>query len=61
MTIGERIKEKRLEAGLTADDVAEKLNKNRATIFRYENNKIKDVPVSIIQELADILHTRPVI
>lgn len=59
MTIGERIKEKRIEAGLSADYVADKLNKNRATIFRYESNKIKDVPITIIQELAKILHTTP--
>ena len=42
MRIGERIKQRRLELGYTADALAKLLNKNRATIYRYENN-LKDV------------------
>lgn len=36
MRIGERIKQRRLELGYTADALAKMLNKNRATIYRYE-------------------------
>lgn len=59
MNIGDRIKQRRIELGLSADYVADKLNKNRATIFRYENNYIKNVPTSILQQLARILSTTP--
>ena len=33
LTIGERIKERRKELGLSVDELAERLNKNRATIY----------------------------
>ena len=34
MNTGDRIKQRRLELGLTADDLAEKIGKSRATIYR---------------------------
>ena len=40
MTIGERIKKRRTELGLSVDDIAEKLGKGRATVYRYENGDI---------------------
>ena len=36
MEIGERIKQRRLELNLTVDELAKRLGKNRATIYRYE-------------------------
>lgn len=59
MNIGERIKERRKQLGLTADDVAEKLNKNRATIYRYESNYIEKMPTTILEPLAKVLQTTP--
>ncbi|GEM_PF-1125424 len=59
MTIGERIKLRRKELGLTVDQVAEKLNKNRATIYRYESNDIESLPITIIEPLAKVLNTTP--
>ena len=49
MSMGKRIKERRLQLGMSADDLAEKLGKNRATNF----------PVSIIEPLAAALLTTP--
>ena len=40
MKIGERIKAKRVSMGLTVDQLADRLGKNRATIYRYENGDI---------------------
>ena len=40
MTIGQRIKNRRLYLGLSVDEVALKLGKNRATIYRYEKDDI---------------------
>lgn len=59
MTIGERIKQRRLELGLSVDEVAEKLGKNRATIYRYESNEIENLPVGTLEPLAKILETTP--
>lgn len=59
MNIGERIKNLRKERGLSVDFVAEKLNKNRATIYRYESNEIENLPISILEPLAKLLGTTP--
>jgi repressor LexA len=59
MTIGERIKNRRKELGLTVDEVAERLGKNRATIYRYESNEIESLPSPVLEPLADVLLTTP--
>ena len=59
MTIGQRINRSRLELGLSADDVADKLGVNRATIYRYEGNYIKKLPTTSLEKLAEILQTSP--
>lgn len=59
MTIGERIYKRRTELKLSVEDIAKKLNKNRATIYRYENNEIENLPASVLNSLADILKTTP--
>lgn len=60
MNIGERIKQRRKELNLSVDDVADKLNKNRATIYRYESNDIENLPITILEPLAQILQTTPI-
>lgn len=59
MTIGGRIKKRRLELNLTVDEVANRLNKNRATIYRYENEEIENLPTSVLEPLASVLETTP--
>lgn len=59
MEIGDRIKTLRKEANLTVDELAKKIGKNRATIYRYENGDIKDLPISILESLAIALNTTP--
>lgn len=59
MTIGSRIKARRMELGLSVDTVAEKLNKNRATIYRYESNDIDNLPITVLEPLAEVLQTTP--
>lgn len=59
MTIGERIKARRKELNLTVDALAERLQKSRATIYRYESNEIENMPVSILKPIADALRTTP--
>ena len=59
MTTGDRIKQRRLELGLSVDEVATKLGKNRATVYRYESNDIENLPVGTLEPLAEILDTTP--
>lgn len=59
MTIGDRIKQRRIQIGLTVDQLADKIGKNRATVYRYESNEIEKFPLDILYPLADALHTTP--
>lgn len=59
MTIGERISKRRQELGLTADEIAEKLGKSRATVYRYENGEIESLPTTVLEPLAKVLRTTP--
>lgn len=59
MTINERIRARRKELGLSTDDIASRVNKDRATIYRYESSQIYKMPVSIIEPLAAALDCTP--
>ena len=59
MNTGDRIKQRRIELGLTADDLAQKIGKSRATIYRYENGDIENMPTPILEPLARALDTTP--
>jgi transcriptional regulator with XRE-family HTH domain len=58
MTFGENIRARRKELGISVDELAEKLGKNRATIYRYENDEI-EMPASLLKPMADALDTVP--
>lgn len=57
MTVGERIKQRRLAIGMSADDLGASIGKSRATIYRYESGDIENVPTTIIRKMADALQT----
>ncbi len=59
MNTGDRIKQRRLELGLTADELANRIKKSRATIYRYENGDIENMPTTILEPLARALYTTP--
>lgn len=59
MTVGSRIREFRKRLGLSVDDVAEKLGKNRATVYRYESDDIENLPAPVLEPLAKVLQTTP--
>ena len=56
---GQRIKERRTQLEMSADDVAARLGVSRSTIFRYENGHIGKVPANVLEKLAGILKTTP--
>lgn len=59
MNIGERIKKRRKELEMTADELADMIGKSRATVYRYENGDIEDMPITVIEPLAEALQTTP--
>lgn len=58
-SIGQNIKNRRMELGLSVDKLAELLKKSRATIYRYESSDADNMPLSILKPLASALATTP--
>lgn len=59
MTVGERIKARRKDLGLSADKLAELVGVNRATVYRYEGDEIKNMGTDTLVPLAKALRTTP--
>ena len=59
MTIGGRIKFLRTKRGMSIEELATKLGKNRTTVYRYENGDIENLPLDILNPLAEALDTTP--
>lgn len=59
MKVGERIKKRRLELGISVDELATIIRKDRATIYRYESSEIEGMPIPIIAPLANALKVSP--
>lgn len=58
MTIGERIKNRRLELELSQDELAKKVGyKSRSSINKIELSR--SLPLSKVQQMADALETTP--
>lgn len=58
-TVGERIRIRRKELRMSVDTLAEKIGKNRATVYRYERGEIENVSIVTLQPLAKALKTTP--
>ena len=59
MHIGQRIKTRRVQLGLSVDEVASLIEKNRATVYRYESRDIEKFDISVLEPLAKALQTSP--
>ena len=53
--IGQRIRNRRKELHISADELGATLGKDRATIYRYENGFIENMPLSILEPVAQAL------
>lgn len=53
--LGERIKQARIQAGLTQEQLAEILNLSRGTIARYELGEIEP-KIQNLASIAEVLH-----
>ncbi len=59
MKVGDRIRAKRQDLGMSVDELAARLGKNRATMYRYEKGDIENMPVNVLEPLAEVLQTTP--
>ena len=59
MTIGERIKSRRKQLGLSAEDIARRVNVSPATIYRYESSEIMAMRSDRLAPIAQALQTSP--
>lgn len=59
MTVGERIKQRRKELGMSADELGSRLGVHRTTVFRYESGYIEKLPIDILEPIAKALQTTP--
>ena len=58
-SIQEKIKARRLELGLSLEDVAKELGVNKTTVMRYESKSIEKMPIDVSPPLAKILKCSP--
>ena len=59
MTIGQRMKQRRKELKMSADELGSRLGKDRSTIYRYEKGDIENLPLDILEPIAEALQTTP--
>ena len=53
------MKRRRLELGLSADEVAEQIGVSRATMYRYESGDVSRIPSYLVERLASVLQISP--
>ena len=58
-SVGQKIRNRRIELGMSVEDLAKRIGKNRATVYRYESDYIENLPLTIIVPLAEALHCSP--
>lgn len=56
MTFGERVKAKRIAAGLTQEELGSLVGLQKSGVAKYENGRIRAVSTDVAQRFADALH-----
>ena len=59
MNVGERIKQRRKDMKMSADELATSVGVSRSTIFRYEKGDIEKVGPDVLKKIADKLNVSP--
>ncbi len=59
MDKGKRIKFLREKAGMSQDELAQKLNTTKQTIYKYEMGIVTNIPSDKIEKMALIFHISP--
>ena len=59
MNIGERIRRRRDELGISQTELAEKIGESKQTIYKYESGVITNIPISKLELIAKALNSSP--
>ena len=59
MTTGDRIKQLRLQNGMTMEELAEKLGLQKAAIYKYENGLVVNLKRNVIEKLSQVFNVSP--
>lgn len=59
MTVGDRIRKKRTDLGISQKELADKLKTTKQTIYKYEMNIITNIPSDKLEEMAKIFEISP--
>lgn len=59
MTMAERIKNKRIDMGLTQEELAEMLGLQKSAVAKYENGRVENIKRSIIFKMSEVLNCSP--
>lgn len=57
--MAQRIKEKRLELGLTQEELAEKLGLQKSAVCKYEAGRVTNIKRATIQKMATLFDCSP--
>lgn len=57
--VGKRIQQRRKELGISASVLCRRIGKDRSTLYRYENGDIENMPLDILEPIAEALKTTP--
>ena len=57
--MGNRIRDLRIAAGLTQEQLGEKVGLQKSAIAKYENGKTENMKRSVIQKMAEVLGVSP--
>lgn len=58
-TMGERIRQKRLEHNMTMEELGAKLNVQKAAINKWENGSVENIKRSSIKKMAEMFECSP--
>lgn len=57
MNIGQRIQARRKELKMSADELGKRIGKDRSTVYRYEKGDIENLPLDVLEPIANALET----
>lgn len=59
MNVGELIKKKRLERGMTQEELAEKVGVKKSAVAKWENGRVSEIKRSNLKMLSEALGVNP--
>lgn len=59
MEMGDIIKMKRVELGLTQEELAEKLGLQKSAIAKYENGRVENIKRSVLKKMSELFNCSP--